>query len=165
MKITNAKNINWGDNYGPRAKPYFWFNHPHQIEYKILAQLELYCAMEFSHFPFDKHICSFEFGANSHSITWIVLKPPIVLINNFDMLQLKDPPKRVEQIKLPFNIDVKVMEPFIKLEDGFKFSYSGMIFQLQRKSIGVLKGEFYLPTSLFSSLSILSYFIKPENVS
>ena len=126
--------------------------------------MELYCSLEFSNFPFDYHSCNFEVGGHSHSNTWLVLKAPTVILNDLYEINLHDPPKRIEQVKLPFDIDIEVLDPFSKWLDSFNKSYSGMSIRFQRNTIGVLKGGFYFPTASFSLLSMLSFLVKPENV-
>ena len=47
---------------------------------------------------------------------------------------------------------------------GLNYSASGLKIELQRKTIGVLASEFFIPTGIFAMVSMLSFLIDPKNV-
>ena len=47
----------------------------------------------------------------------------------------------------------------------YRHSLSGIKFKLERNSLGLLIGAFYLPTGIFAILSMTSFFINPKVVS
>ena len=72
---------------------------------------------------------------------------------------------KIDQSLLPFDITLEPMETISKSVDGFNYPYAGMRIYLVRQNMGLLAGGFYLPMFLFSTLSLISYLIKPEIVS
>ena len=71
----------------------------------------------------------------------------------------------VLQSRLPFKITIEPLAEFRLLEDGYKYSCTGIKIVFRRNHLGVLAGGFYFPTLVFSLLSLLSFAIKPEVVS
>ena len=165
LTIANAKNVRAITTYGPKGKDDFiWFKLPHLFEHEQSFNVEILCHFEFIEFPFDDHDCNFELGGY-YSVNFINMMPVEVTINEKEKLRINDVPKRIFQSPLPFDIDVKVLKPSTKLAYGYKMSHSGIRFSLRRNTVGVLIGEFYIPTAIFSVLSLLSFSIKHDNVS
>ena len=71
----------------------------------------------------------------------------------------------MQQSRLPFKITLEPLAEFTVIEDGYRYSYTGIKIVFQRNNLGVLEGGFYFPTLVFSLLSLLSFAIKPEMVS
>ena len=90
--------------------------------------------------------------------------PSTIVMNENTILKHGDSPLRLEQDRLPYDININVIDPLYILEDGYNFSYSGFDIYFKRNSIGVLSGGFFLPTGLFSVLSLVSFCIHYENV-
>ena len=61
---------------------------------------------------------------------------------------------------------VKVLPVSNKNENGFLYPMTTMLVTLRRSNVGQLKIllEFHLPTGLFGALSLISFFIPPEQV-
>ena len=70
----------------------------------------------------------------------------------------------IQSKTLPFDINLKSIPAFNKLEHGFNFSSAGLRINLRRNSLGLLFGSFYGPTAIFAMLSMLSYCIKTDVV-
>ena len=70
----------------------------------------------------------------------------------------------IQSKTLPFDINLKSIPAFNKLEHGFNFSSAGLKIDLRRNSLGLLFGSFYGPTAIFAMLSMLSYCIKTDVV-
>ena len=68
----------------------------------------------------------------------------------------------IEQSRLPFEIQVEPIEPYIHIEAGFNYSYAGIRFKFRRNDLGLLLGGYFGPTLIFSSLSLVSFFISPD---
>ena len=71
----------------------------------------------------------------------------------------------LEQSRLPFEIHVEHIEPFIHSEAGFNYSYAGIRFKFRRHDLGLLLGGYFGPTIVFAILSLVSFFINPDVVS
>ena len=163
LKVANTKSVAWFETYGAADYKYFWFKRPHHFEFRSSFRVDLYCTFEFNQFPFDSHQCDFFIGGYSLSVLYQTITPPTVHLKQ-KSLKLGDGRQRLEQKRLQFNIDVKVMDSFEIYEDGFNYSYAGMRIYLKRKSLGVLAGGFFIPTGSFSVLSLMSFSIHYENV-
>ena len=159
LKIANLKSIKWGEIYGPSDLDYSFFALPHRLEYRIAFQAIVYCNFYFSDFPFDRHLCKFQIGSALFGYKREHLLPSILEINHKDILKYEDPPRRLFGDRLPFDIDIKVDNTLLIFEDGYNFSYAGFEIDFKRNTVGVLVGGFYLPTGLFSVLSLVSYTI------
>ena len=70
----------------------------------------------------------------------------------------------MKQSRLPFKITLDSLETFTVLEDGYNYSYAGIKINFTRNKLGVLAGGFYLPTLIFSLLTLLSFAINPDVV-
>ena len=67
MKIRNAKEIAAQEGYGPTVTHYYWYRNPHHLEYHETLKVTVYCSFEFGDFPFDSHVCPFNFGASDNA--------------------------------------------------------------------------------------------------
>ena len=63
------------------------------------------------------------------------------------------------------DITLQSLDPFVRFVDGFNLSHAGMQIKFSRNNLGLLLGGFYAPMAMFSILSMISYFIHPDNVS
>ena len=59
---------------------------------------------------------------------------------------------------------VQTLKPFLKLDFGYNYSYTGFTIHLERIYDGRLKGGFVIPTTILAGLSIISFLIDPEKV-
>ena len=163
LKIVNAKHIQEVRNYGPEEYIYYWFKRPHHFEYRRSFRALIYCSFDFNEFPFDKHSCDFNIGSISHSINYMVLNPSVLIHKGKILTELKKH-MFIEQLRLPFDVHVEILEPYTIYEDGYDYPHAGARIHLKRNDLGVLAGGFYFPTASFSLLSLLSYSIHYENV-
>ena len=141
---------------------YHWFQYPHHIEYKEARQIEIFCTFDFIIFPFDSHQCDFRIGSFGNSLLEL---PPLKIFYNDKSVTFGEEPLKIDQSLLPFDITLEPMKTILKYVDGFNYPYAGMRIYLVRHNMGLLAGGFYLPMFLFSTLSLISYLIKPEIVS
>lgn len=82
LKIKNAKSSSSQIGYSPSKTHYYWYAHPHYLEYQETLKVVIYCSFEFSNFPFDQHTCDFNFGASSNADYNTRLAPSIVKENS-----------------------------------------------------------------------------------
>ena len=71
---------------------------------------------------------------------------------------------KVKQSRMPFDITLENLAPFLYEESGFNFSYAGVRIHLTRNDFTLLIGSYYGPTVIFSMLSLVSYSIKSDIV-
>ena len=79
LKIKNAKDMNALKGYGPTVSHYYWFKHPHYLEYHETLKVTVYCSFDFGNFPFDSHACHFNFGASDNADYNLNLLPSTIL--------------------------------------------------------------------------------------
>ena len=165
MKVLNAKSVTRHKGYGPTDSHYFWFQYPHHLEYKETMKATVYCSFDFGSFPFDEHVCNFNFGASDNADYNTVLLPTEVLhgdlktkLGDTDHVSIAEP-------RVPFTIGMKSMEPFSILDAGYNYSMAGMKIEFDRNGLGLLLGGYFSPTALFAFLSTISFHINPEVVS
>ena len=163
LKIRNAKSIDTQEQYSPKDHHYYWFQHPHHLEYSETLKVSIYCPFDFGSFPFETHECNFTFGSELLSVGSLQLTPPVIRhlgVESNDGSLLPIPTER-----LPFDIVLTSRPQFVIESDGYDFSYTGFTLHLHRNSLGVLIGGFYGPTAIFAILSMISFRINPDIVS
>ena len=79
LKIKNAKDMNAQKGYGPTVSHYYWFKYPHHLEYHETLKVTVYCSFDFGNFPFDSHLCRFNFGSSGNADYNLILMPSIIL--------------------------------------------------------------------------------------
>ena len=70
----------------------------------------------------------------------------------------------LNQTRLPFDISLESLKPFLFSRIGYNFSHTGMRIHLSRNDFALLIGGYYGPTIIFSTLSLVSYSIRTEMV-
>ena len=70
----------------------------------------------------------------------------------------------MKQSRLPFEITLESLEIFKVEEDGYNYTHAGMKINFTRNQLGLLAGGFYVPTFMFSLLSLLSFAISSDMV-
>ena len=72
----------------------------------------------------------------------------------------------LDSLPFPFDFELESMPNFErKTAYNFKFSNTGILIKMKRKSLGQLVGGYYYPTTSFAFLSMISFLIKPDVVS
>ena len=171
LKIKNTKETINKKQVGPgRSDVTFLFGFngrrymQHYLEYQHSQKVTLYCAFDFTDYPFDSNYCNLEYGPASHFIDSVVMRPTRIRYEgrkvNFGegKVKIKDP-------RLPFTFELEALEPFMHNESGFHYSYARMRIKITRDNYETLLIGFYFPTFIFALLSLISYFISPEIVS
>ena len=148
----------------------FWINTDDNVlQYSEEIQITFTCPMDFSDFPFDAHFCHFTLGDYEYEteevqFDWAKVtytdenERILLLVNPKDVIQIND-------TTTPFNFELSLLKPFTNkdLEDEV-YSYSGFKIKLDRKSVGILNHTFFIPTAIFTLVSMISFFIHPESV-
>ena len=71
----------------------------------------------------------------------------------------------IEDSPFPYEFQLKAIPSFEKVYNGYgAYSYTGMTFNLRRKSLGQLLSGYYYPTGSFAVLSLISFLINPDQV-
>ena len=80
---------------------------------------------------------------------------------------INDPPAKINTTNAAFNIKIRPLQSNSEIFRNHNYSLAMIEIQLKRKLSGTFKliGSFYLPTLLYSSLSLFSFAINPETVS
>ena len=124
------------------------------------------CEFKFATFPFDKHDCNLTYYDRIYDVNYVNLnqawKVEYVTEDLFTYIE-KEGSLHLNVPKIPFDIWVKI-NPKSSIIDG-TISTAGIKLKLQRDSIGLLMGSFYVPTGVFAVLSMASFVINPDVVS
>ena len=165
MKFRNVKSIEQQIEFSPNpASTFHWFIPPHMIEYQKILKLKIYCPFHFGDFPFDQHKCNFTFGYTGNDNRTGELLPSIIRHEGQRSLLGQEGLKMTTLESMPFDITLTSLEPHLRRSDGFYYSYAGVNIHSSRNTLGVLLGGFYLPTSIFAILSLISFNIDPDIV-
>ena len=163
LRYDMTKKVEKARDYGPVGKHYFWFQKPHRLEYREVVLLTVYCIFDFEPYPFDQHTCNVSFGSNTRSYKVVRIKRPTISHRDnhgFEPQEIVVP----NTSRLPFRMKVQTIQPFLKLEFGYNYSYTGFTIYLSRIYDGRLKGGFVIPTTILAGLTFISYLIDPEKV-
>ena len=160
----NAKSISRQRRINPNDQEYFWLAHPHLLIFKQSLKLKFYCDFHFTKFPFDEHTCELKYTTISASINIVKLLPIKIHYGN-----TKNEIKTcidVHQDALPFEILLhgNLENEFLSI-DGLTYPVARINIDFRRNTFGLLVGTFYIPTSLFAILSLISFSIEIDMVS
>ena len=165
LKISNAQEVERQRKYGPKDEDYFWYRHPHEMEYQKTLKLKIFCEFDFGWYPFDNHICDLKYGPSSDPNISVRSLPPMLRFQNKLIDLFGNGSLDIKETRIPFHILMESINTFNHFEAGIYYSYCGVRFYFKRKDMGLLLGSFYVPTLCFSILSMISFFIHPDQVS
>ena len=166
LKVVDTKLI---PPYGKESKKYdFQSQLKDNVLYMTFYQsmkVTTACDFDFSDFPFDDHYCHVDFGMPEYSLNYSVYLSPIQILDSDSTAKSVKEERPIKNGHLPFEFFVTTKDQFPFYNYEFMAPYVGLTFHLKRKSLGSLIGSFYAPTAIFSALSMISFFIKPDVVS
>ena len=152
--------------YGTKAKYSFWFNtQTNLLEYTETIKVTFLCQFNFKDYPFEQHQCPFNFGGENYNYTKAQFNDILILKEDGSLEKLEHTIKTT-QIHLPFDIFIEPQNTFASLYSiyGYRMSVTGFTFLISRNNIQQLIMEYFVPTGMFSFLSLISYFIDPDVV-
>ena len=122
------------------------------------------CDYNFENFPFDEHDCDLEFGTPSGVINVTLTFAPVQVLDEGKPKQLVQD-QNVDNKHLPFTFSIRSKSLYPIWSKEYQYPATGVTIHLKRTDLGSLMGRFYIPTTLFSILSLISFFINPDMVS
>ena len=129
--------------------------YPNVITLNEFYNIEIGCDMKFQNYPFDAHDCNITFNTIGVKTDFIEMNP----------ISVRD--YHVHDEKHEFNLTFVAMNPtkMCRWED-YCHSLGVIQMKLTRKSrkLYQLLGKYYIPTFIFSMLSLISYSISTEIV-
>lgn len=165
LKINNGRIIEIVKNHGrDHSDNDFWLMYPNLLEHKQTLQVHVNCKFQFRMFPFDSQTCDLIYGDPMQGLEWLKLSSPLVRFSrqstNFSLESII-----LQHTDEIFDwIELESLDTFPLFESGFEYSYTGMRIHMKQRSLGLLLGSFYVPTTIFSLLSLVSYTITPDCV-
>ena len=135
-----VKNVKHTKGFGYKQYSFFQYNKNYNAFLKSeQLVMKIPCSFNFHAYPFDKHQC------------------------NLSMYEIVNPTVRntimLNSLQLPFEV-------LASIGSSENYPHTGMIFlTIERHSVELLMGPFYIPTGIFAALSVGSYIISPEVVS
>ena len=165
LKVVKTKSITpYGKDNG---KFDFWINvkdgKPNLVFYESL-QVTTACSYDFSTFPFDDHYCHIDFGMPSYTIDVSVTLNPIKILTNTSRAEYITEEQKIPNKHLPFDFYILTKKQFSSYNYDYFTPFVGLTLHMKRHTLGSLVGSFYVPTAIFSGLSLISFFIKPDVV-
>ena len=152
--------------FGDTDKSVFYYFGPTKLLYYIEQyQLTLSCHFHLSHFPFDSHKCSIEFGSLWYETEFLNLSATTVQLRGYPNITPKDGPTIIADLPYPYELQIESLPAFeIDFNDGYNYSFTGALLTLERKSIDYLLVGYYYPTTAFALLSMISFLIDADIV-
>ena len=170
IKFQRVKSVEKALDFDARTATFYWlqnrgtFEIPEvgvQAEYRDDFKIVSFCDFDFSHFPFETLICNVTFRLYDLSIVYNSFKSKPDIYFHFNNEKLEVIPIKTN---LPFDITAEAIELFTENDSGMVYSATGVTFQLNRNSLGLLLSRFYGPMACFAFLSVLSYNINIDMV-
>ena len=152
--------------YGSMFKYQFWFNkNASRMEYQETIKVTFSCNFHFEDYPFDEHHCPFNFAMINAGEDKLVFEHVKVMKKDVTAaFELKET-IGIQNGHLPFDFKMKPQD-YTKPENYTTFFYNctktGIILILKRNKIPV--NNFYMPTGIFATLSMISFVINPDLV-
>ena len=172
LQISEAKTFTRTRHYGPNDFDYFWFLLPkirkdqqstQMLEFRQALKITIYCNFAFDTFPFDSNECDFTFGSLEQNTKYLLLNST-KLTYKHNSIHSGQGLMSLDELRLPYNVSLEILQSFNKSLHEFEYSYTGMKIYLRRNDIGQLVGSLYVPTFIFSLLSLVSYSIDIDMV-
>ena len=148
--------------YGDTSTFSLWYGGNQSMEYSEEIKLTFFCNFQFANFPFDVHECQVEYGDDEYGISGINFETATIAYGDSET-SIGDPPIFLDHLPFPFEFQLEALPVFEKVYND-NYSYTGMLLKMKRKSLGQLLSGYYYPTTSFALLSMISYFIKPDQV-
>ena len=128
------------------------------------VEITFACHFDFQKFPFDDNTCDLTYFDKLADVSKIILNSTYFVDywgNVIESSQNKSKLK-ITNTTTPyiFSVEINPNQTVFK-----SVSAAGIKIYIQRDSIGLLLGSFYVPTGIFAILSIASYVIHPDVVS
>ena len=133
------------------------------LEFRQALKITIYCNFAFDTFPFDSNECDFTFGSLEQRTKYLLLNST-KLDYKHKIIKAGQGQLSLDESRLPFNISIEILQSFNKSLHRDMYSYTGMKIYLRRNNIGQLIGSLYVPTFIFSMLSLVSYSIDIDMV-
>ena len=130
------------------------------IESGELLEVTVHCNYELTSFPFDYQECDFSLLDQTSTVDFVILEEFVLTYKG--QLNVKNLP---QQYGIPYKIAMKSVGKENVTWNSYEYSISTLRFSMQRNSIDLLLGSFYIPTGLFGFLSMASYIMNPDIVS
>ena len=127
------------------------------LSYEESFKLTFSCLfVNISSFPFDSHECKLDItiAKLTDDLSKLIMSPLHISYYNPTMFE-----------KLSYELKIESDESKVCDYEETTYPLISMILRLKRKSLRHLTSSYYYPTGSFALLSLISYLIKPDNVS
>ena len=158
--------------FGTPSMESLWFHYPHEITFGERLQVTVSCNFQFGEFPFDDHLCDFDFGDPIMTADCLQLETTEIFYNNVVANQDHVMKILLDGSRLPFECQVCPKLAYLQdrvsridANSTWQFSYTGMHIYMKRDKLGKLLTGYFMLTGIFSFLSAFSFTISPDVVS
>ena len=156
--------------FGYKELHEFYLNDPTsdgngELQMGELLEVTVNCNYNLVSFPFDSQECDFSLYAEADTVESAIFNESTKSI----CYKGKCHKTRIIYLPQQYGIEYKIAMVFLGLGNftmyNSTYTCSTIRFSLQRNSIDLLLGSFYIPTGIFGFLSMASYIMNPETVS
>ena len=154
MKLETSK------TYGGSVEGAMAYDHG-TFQYAEGFKMTFSCYFKKTEFPFDTHGCEVHYFSGDYQM---ILTPATIVYGSEATI---DGPIELKDLSFPFEVtlDSKGTKEIDFPAIRSKVSATGLSMKLDRKASQFLWSSFYLPTTAFALLSMISFLIKPDIVS
>ena len=144
----------------------FFYNYPeHMVKYAVILTAKVACNMNFQTFPFDSHECILDIKNWIGASYRLVLSSPIIYKIGINGEQLGGKEFEIDTHgRLDYNFQFKALESttYYSGDTTYSMAQVKMLFNRTDKSRQKIFVGYHLTTAIFSSLSLLSYFLHTD---
>ena len=154
-----VKNVKHTKGFGYKQYSFFQYNKNYNAFLKSeQLVMKIPCSFNFHAYPFDKHQCNLSMYELRYQEA-----VNITITKLYDGGEIVNPTVRntimLNSLQLPFEV-------LASIGSSENYPHIGMIsLTIEKHSVELLMGPFYIPTGIFAALSVGSYIISPEVVS
>ena len=166
IMFDGAQHIETIKGYGFKESLQFSISGKSTLTRSEILKVNFHCDFQFETYPFDKHECKLGFYDFRYRSNVIGLNKVNSITYKTKTINRVDKPLMINSTTIPYFMQVSIDPQCVRNTGSRNVSvnHASISFTLDRKSIGLLLGSFYIPTGTFAILSIGSYIINPEKV-
>ena len=167
LVFTNAISVDKLNTYAQdKMRRFYLFQNSESqyFYYQVFLVIKITCDLDFQAYPFDHQTCELHYAEIIGHTGYVVLKPPVIKGKNVTIFGNST---KIASGILPFDSILKAVDTDDNIVNSFNYSKVGVSVELVRDETALhqLMGSYFAPTSIFTVISMFSFFIKPELVS
>ena len=161
----NAVEINSIQAIGADSTKSLWLRKDGLLFISSVIKVTLTCNMHYSRFPFDEQTCFLNIRNGNGGIDHVQFGSLGVQGPNKEKLMASELP--LMNSKLNFDVAIKSKAIEVYVGEIWEIAMAKVEFSLRRNANGIMRvtSGYILPTNIFAFMSLIAFFINPDNVS